>query len=993
MNRRLVTPLLLLFLLSPLRAQESEPAVKDKKKPAKADHEAKLLSGTRQLTFEGRRSGEGYFSADGSRMVFQSEREAGNPFYQIYLLDLETGDVERVSPGHGKTTCAWIHPSRNEILYASTEHDPLSAEYQKKEYEERASSRVRKYSWDYDPEYELYLRDLDSGSARVVAPARGYDAEGSISPDGKTIVFSSNRHAYAEGVELSEAEQARLEIDKAYFLDLYSTDLETGETTRLTDEPGYDGGPFFSADGERICWRRFSPKGDTAEIFTAKADGSDVRQLTRLGAMSWAPYFHPSGEYLVFTTNLHGFANFELYLVRADGKGDPVRVTGADGFDGLPVFTPDGKSLSWTSGRNSQKQSQIYLAGWNHAAALEVLGQKTTLLPEGAPDPSGSADVQIEDLRRHLEYLASDALDGRLTGTPGEKKATAYVAAAFEKLGLEPAGTDGSYFQPFEFTAGVELGDGNELHADFDNAEDERQARIVLNSGQWRPLSLSGNGPVEGAGVVFAGYGIELPEEDGREAYSSYFHLDVKDKWVAVLRYQPADLEKEDRPRFRRQASLRYKALEARKRGAKGLIVISGPTSKVVDQLVPLSYDASLADSGLAAISVVDQVAATWFTRAGKDLAKIQKTLDTGQAIAGFDVPGLVLGGTIDIRQEKKTGRNVIARLPGNQRIAGQSEPALVIGAHVDHLGSKLTSSSRATGDEIDKIHNGADDNASGVAAVLEIAEYLAGQRRDGKLDARRDVLFGAWSGEELGLLGSAYFVREAGKSAAIPEGESLAPVFAANLNLDMIGRLDKALVLQGIGSSPVWTKEIERRNAPIGLPLTLQTDSYVPTDATSFYVRGVPILNAFTGAHADYHTPSDEMDKINYEGAAKTTRLFALIARALTLAEEAPAYVALEKPENQGARGFRVYLGTVPDYAQGDIVGVKLSGVAKLGPAAKAGVLGGDVIVGLAGQEVKNIYDYTYVLGELKVGEAVEIIVEREGEEKKLSITPGSRD
>jgi Tol biopolymer transport system component len=339
---------------------------------ALAQTEVDFLHQTRQLTFDGKRSGEGYFSADGAKMVFQSEREPDNPFYQIYLLDLETGDQERVSPGMGKTTCAWIHPTGTKVIFASTHLDAESTSKQKAEFAERASGRVRKYSWDYDEHYDLFEYSLTDKQLKPITTERGYDAEGAYSPDGKSIVLASNRAAYAEPLSLEE--QKRLEVDKQYFMEIYVCDADGSHAKRLTNVKGYDGGPFFSADGKRICWRRFDEKGMIAEIWTMNVDGSDQRQITQLGAMSWAPFFHPSGDYLIFTTNLHGFDNFELYIVSATGKGKPVRVTSTEGFDGLPVFSPDGKKLSWTSGRTSSKQSQIFLADWDDTAARKALG-------------------------------------------------------------------------------------------------------------------------------------------------------------------------------------------------------------------------------------------------------------------------------------------------------------------------------------------------------------------------------------------------------------------------------------------------------------------------------------------------------------------------------------------------------------------------------------------------------------------------------------------
>lgn len=958
---------------------------------ALAQTEADYLTNIRQLTFEGRRAGEGYFSADGTKMIFQSEREPGNPFYQIYLMDLETGDQERISPGMGKTSCAWIHPDGKRVLFASTHTDPKSKELQHAEYKERETSRVRKYSWDYDEHYDIWEYSLEDKSLKHLTQTRGYDAEGGWSPDGKKLVFASNRSAY--GKQLSPEDAERLKIDKQYFMEIYISDADGSNVKQLTNTPGYDGGPFFSADGQQICWRRFTPKGDVAEIWTMKSDGSDAKAATKLGAMSWAPYFHPSGEYLIFTTNLNGYANFELYIVDTAGKHEPVRVTTTDGFDGLPVFTPDGKKLSWTSGRTANTQSQIFMADWNHDQARAALGlatadKETKISP--APDVATTkADIHPTDLRQHVTYLASDQLDGRLTGTPGEKLATQYVADVFKGIGLQEYGDEG-WFEPFEFTAGVALGDGNRLTL---------QGEALAADKDWRPLSFSQLGKVAESGIVFAGYGVETPDEatdkDGKklEPYSSYAHLEVKDKWVLVLRYLPEGMNQDRRNELTRYASLRHKALVARQKGARGLIIASGPNSKVVEQLVPMAFDASLASSGIAAISVTDAVADRLLKSAGKSLKELQDKLDTGDLMGGIDCTGLKLSAVIDIKQEKKMGRNVLGVLPAKDKPDPHVAP-LIVCAHVDHLGSKGGSNSRAKGDELDRIHHGADDNASGVAGVIEIAQWLADQKKQGKIKMTRDVIFAAWSGEELGLLGSNHYVESLAKMFRGDPNGKLTGMFAACLNMDMIGRFQKTLVLQGVGSSSWWPKEIEKRNAPIGLPITTQNDAHLPTDSTTFYMRGIPTLNAFTGSHADYHMPSDTAEKIDYENATKITMLMGLLARGIATSDTNPEYVAMEAPKNQNTRGgMRAYLGTIPDYAQGDIKGVKLSGVSAIGPAGKAGLKGEDVIVKLGGKDVLNIYDYTSLMGELKIGKETTITVLRDGKSVELKITPGSRE
>ena len=335
--------------------------------------EAALLTRIRRLTVEGRRAGEGYWSKDGRQLVFQSEREPGNPFYQIYLMDMTSGDVSRVSPGGGKTTCAFINPETGDILFASTHHDPRSAQLQDEELKMRASGQERRYAWDYDPEMELYVRSRQSGTLRRLTNKRGYDAEGSISPDGQWIAFASTRDAYDR--QLTPAEQKQLETDPSYFGEIYimRADADGSAPRRLTNVAGYDGGPFFSPDGTRIIWRRFDEAGLIANIWTMNLDGTDPRQITDFGSMSWAPYIHPSGRYVVFASNKLGFENFEVFLVDIDGRKEPVRVTYSEGFDGLPVPSPDGTQLAWTSSRGGGREGQIFLAQWNHEAALKAL--------------------------------------------------------------------------------------------------------------------------------------------------------------------------------------------------------------------------------------------------------------------------------------------------------------------------------------------------------------------------------------------------------------------------------------------------------------------------------------------------------------------------------------------------------------------------------------------------------------------------------------------
>ena len=364
MSSTLRTALPLAISLGSLTLQPSSPAYQ------KRD----FLTRIRRLTVEGKRAGEGYWSPDGKRLVFQSEREPGNPFYQIYALDLDSGDTTRISPGLGKTTCSFFRPGKDgDIEFASTHADPTSKQLQDEENAFRASGKQRRYSWDYDPEMDIYVHSGRTGALTRLTTARGYDAEGSYSLDGQWIVFTSMRDAYNR--TLGDAERKQLEVDPSYFAEIYIMRADGSGQRRLTNVPGYDGGPFFTHDGSHIVWRRFDDKGVIADVWTMKPDGSDQRQITNFGAMSWAPYEHPSGQYFIFASNKLGFDNFELFMVDAAGTKEPVRVTYSDGFDGLPVPSPDGRMLAWTSTRAGGSAGQLFLGQWNHEKALEAIAR------------------------------------------------------------------------------------------------------------------------------------------------------------------------------------------------------------------------------------------------------------------------------------------------------------------------------------------------------------------------------------------------------------------------------------------------------------------------------------------------------------------------------------------------------------------------------------------------------------------------------------------
>jgi Tol biopolymer transport system component len=940
------------------------------------DQESRFIVNARQLIFEGRRSGEGYFSPDGGKLIFQSEREEGNPFYQMYVLDLSTGDTTRVSPGDGKTTCGFFQPSTDRVIFASTHADPQALAKQKAELEFRARGKQRRYSWDYDETFDIYSAKQDGSVVVNLTHSPGYDAEGAFSPDGTQIVFCSLRAAFPLE-KLSPELRARYDKDPSWFGDIYIMNADGSNVHRLTDAPGYDGGPFFSPDGQRIVWRHFEENGAIADIWTMKTDGSDKRRITDFKSMSWAPFYHPSGKYVVFTSNKFGFENFELFIVDVDGQREPVRVTFTPGFDGLPVFSPDGKKLCWTSGRTSDGKPQLFLADWNDEAARAALAASPKRSQTSGEAGTFSPRITEADLRHEVEWLADEARDGRMTGSAGAQAAAKWLADYFRRAGLQSFA--GNFAIPFQFNAGERvLAEKTRLEI---MAGGSRSWRAKLDQ-DFRPLPFSESGETSGE-VVFAGYGLVAPGDHGAR-YDSYAGLDVKGKIVLILRYVPENVEPARRAQLNRYAGLRYKAMLARERGAKAVLVATGPNSPHAGELVPLTSDFTNSASGIIAASINGKTADALLAPSGKTLKQLQTALDSENPHVKtvFVLPKVKATLACTIEHLKKSDSNVVAYLPSSQ--TSSRDEYIVVGAHYDHLGHGGSSSLDRTGEE-NKIHPGADDNASGVAWVMELAASLASERAEHPEKFRRGVIFACWSGEEIGLIGSAAFCEH----PPVPLDKVVAYV-----NADMVGRMrDDKLTLQGAGSSHAWRRLIEKRNVAAGFNLTLQDDPYLPTDVTSFYTKNIPVLNFFTGAHEDYHRPTDTADKLNYKDLERITKFARDMVVDLAESSERPD---LAKVESSGQAGggretLRTYLGTIPDYTT-EVKGVKLGGVRGGSPAEKGGLRGGDVIVEFAGQKITNIYDYTYALDAAKIGQPTRMVVERNGQRITLTVIPEAR-
>jgi hypothetical protein len=581
--------------------------------------------------------------------------------------------------------------------------------------------------------------------------------------------------------------------------------------------------------------------------------------------------------------------------------------------------------------------------------------------------------------RAHVRWLASEKLDGRQAGSAGERLAAEYIAEQLTRIGAKPLPTRSDPFLPFEFTAGSRDGGSSLQIANIvSSTQDPKGTAIYDERSSVQALSFSDDGEVSGP-IVFAGYGLVVPEAQGF-GYDSYATLDVKDKVVLVLRYFPEDADRNTRAILARYADLRYKAMAARQRGAKALLVVTGPRSPNAGEIIPMSFDTALAGSGIVAASISGDVASVLLRQAeGKALDAVQKELDSGNPhVAGFEIPKITITIRTSVIREKQQGRNVVAYLPATSPTTDVDKPWIAIGAHYDHLGRGSHGNSLAEKSEAGRIHFGADDNASGCAVVLAIAEALS------KVPRRRNVILGFWSAEEIGLIGSNAFVNA--PPVAIAD-------IAAYFNFDMVGRMhDNKLTLQAVGTSPAWRKLIEQANVAAGFDLVLQDDPYQPTDVASFNQAGVASLAFFTGTHTDYHRPTDTADKINYEDLDRVIQFATTLARRVGDATEAPQFTKVDQPTQGGSRaGVRVFTGTIPDYAT-EVKGLLLGGVVAGGPAERAGLQKGDVIVELAGQSIANIYDYTYALELLKVGESVKVIYVRGGEKRETTLTPGAR-
>ncbi|MGB7070566.1 MAG: M20/M25/M40 family metallo-hydrolase [Pyrinomonadaceae bacterium] len=592
-----------------------------------------------------------------------------------------------------------------------------------------------------------------------------------------------------------------------------------------------------------------------------------------------------------------------------------------------------------------------------------------------------------QNLRKHVSYLASDQLEGRRTGENGATYAAGYIANGFAnyrlKAGIRSAKTKPNFLQPFPYVAGVALGANNALRIIPAGATKENKMETGVN---WMPLGYSPDTNIPSTPIVFAGYGISSKELN----YDDYAGLDVRDRIVLILDGTPDPGPHSLFGLF----NTHRKANIARDKGACALIIIASEPDFKNDRLSRLVYDRTLGETAVPVVAIMrSQGAAIIGAKDEKELSEIEKWISLKK-----DAPSSIqikladpLNATaelrIDLEKRKTEAYNVIGILEGRDPIL--KNEAIVIGAHYDHLGRGGQGSLAVNSSDI---HHGADDNASGTSAILELARLFAKEKEN-----KRTIIFIAFGGEEEGLLGSKYYV----DNPVWPLNKTVAMI-----NLDMVGRLkEEKLTVGGIGTASEWKDLVNAKNAAVGIghltngsaalakaplfALQLNQDGFGPSDHSSFYGKQIPVLFFFTGTHIDYHKPSDTAEKINYEGLAKITEYVSDLAHTIDQSTTKPTYTVARSSGVMGGRtGFSVSLGTVPSYAD-STDGLVLDGVRDDSAAAKAGIKPGDKIVKLAGKEVRNAMDYTYVLGDMKAGEEYEVELLRGSEKLILKIVP----
>lgn len=572
-------------------------------------------------------------------------------------------------------------------------------------------------------------------------------------------------------------------------------------------------------------------------------------------------------------------------------------------------------------------------------------------------DKAGPRIAQ-EELYGLVEALTSKAFEGRGTGLPGEIKATAFAAELFKAAGLLPPPGTNTYYEAFPVRGDFYLGKNNAAEIDWGGGV----LQSLVNRSTYTPATFSPSTNVTSTGLVFVGFGIKTAD------YDSYADLDVRGKWVMAFRGHP-----EAHGRLSRFGPLIQKAATAKEAGAAGIIFVKAYNDNIAAEHLQLK---SVGESGpiLPAMAVPNKLANQLLGT--KDLKTVYEQYDSGASTNGFALHPK-LAASFDIGERPAVGRNVIGVLPAGEHPSG---PAVVLCAHIDHLGFGTRGGSRAKGKDRAKLHPGADDNASGTAALLEIAAYLSAEKTAGRLKLKRDIVFIAFSGEEMGLVGSRYHVKKLKDAGVLSER------VAACINLDMLGRLrENRINVMGTGTSPAWDEMITVAASNVNILVTRKPRQSA-SDSAPFDREGIPSLFPITGTHPDYHTPRDTIDRINFEGLTKATQFVLELVLATTQMDTPPTYQ--KAPTQQEAPN--VLIGMVPENT--DDSGVRIVSLSEGFPADKAGLQEEDILVELAGEKVKNIEGLFTILRTLKPEVDVQAVVLRGGGRQELKLRPAKR-
>ncbi|MFO0662628.1 MAG: M28 family peptidase [Polyangiaceae bacterium] len=895
------------------------------------------LTNLRQLSFGGENA-EAYWSFDGTQVILQRRTdEAGCD--RIYRMPIpapgKPAEFIPVSNGKGATTCSYFLPGNQDVIYASTQLGGDACPPK--------PDHSLGYVWALYDTYDIFRAKADGSGITRLTDTKGYDAEATVCEKDGSIIFTSTRDGD---------------------IDLYRMDADGKNVKRLTNTPGYDGGAFFNKDCSKIVWRASRPKAgkelddfkkllsqglvrpSKLELYIANADGSEPQQLTYLDAASFAPFWHPSQKRILFSSNYGDpkGREFDIFAINIDGTG-LERITYAKGFDGFPMFSPDGTKLIFASNRatpEGKHDTNVFLADWV---------EKTD-----AAKPSSAVTSSGERILSDITWLADPSREGRGITTKGLDASGTYIEERFRALGIAPY-ENGKYKQSFDVATDIALGPQSIV------AIQEKPESQPLTTNDYTVLGFSPKTAKLNVDIAFAEYGTSAKEL----SIDDYAKLKVKGKAVLVRRFVPEGAPF-DKPELQRQyGDLRRKAFAAKEHGAVALVVVDepavpkdapkdwkAPSEAKLPRLEPEGYG----DVGIPVIAIKRNVGgplAQKLAKNGRAKLKLEYTL-TEKTSAVYNVIGKVEAAPTDGK-----------RLPG----------ALVIGAHYDHLGHGGRNS-LAPGSE--EPHVGADDNASGTAVLLEVARELAARRNM----LHRDVIVAAFSGEESGVLGSSHFVRSLGAAAK--------DKVYAMLNMDMVGRMrSNSLQVLGAATAGEWNELVSAACDKERVVCSMSGDGYGPSDQMPFYAAGIPVLHFFTGAHSDYHKPTDTADRINAAGAARTGMIVSDVALAVDAKTAPLTFKVVAGPQARGdMRSFHASLGTIPDYGGPGAgkKGVLLSGVRPGGGADQGGMKRGDVIIKLGTHEIGTVEDLMYVLGSAKPGETVPAVVVREGKEVKLSVT-----